>query len=111
MDRYEYTVTGGLSFPVDMLRYDRAWPAQERDAGEIHAALDRHRGAERRTVHLHGLDAPTKARWASFGWRVLAPRRIVNVGTVRERTIGPTRTSDPEDDPHLSSFVDLIERE
>ena len=63
---HEYFVTGAGRFPTDMLRYDRAWPAEE-------AALNRdtHPGADPvRTVRVRGLSAPTDARWISFGWRV-----------------------------------------
>jgi hypothetical protein len=60
----KYVVEGAGSFPLDMLRYDRAWFATEADAGT--AQHDR----KIRTVTLRGLDYPTGARWESFSWRV-----------------------------------------
>lgn len=62
-----YRVSGFGQFPVDMLRYDRAWPASEIDAGTIHASF---RNVERWSVSLEGLDYPTVERWRSFGCEV-----------------------------------------
>ena len=69
---WEYTVEGRGTFPFDMLRYDRAWPATETDAG----ILTRHNNRGRTEtgeykVKLHALDEGTPARWNSFGWRVV----------------------------------------
>lgn len=59
-----YDVVGSGTFPMDMLRYDRAFPASEQDANTaMHG-----RGV--RTVCLRGLDEPTKGRWESFSWTV-----------------------------------------
>lgn len=63
---FEYEVTGSTRFPLDMLRYDRAWPATSVDA----TAAANHRPYEKRTVKLRGLNNPAVGRWASFGWRV-----------------------------------------
>ena len=64
----EFEVEGKGEFPLDMLRYDRCWPAHELDSNLIgsvvHAQL-------KRVVGLVGLKLPTEARWASFGWRVI----------------------------------------
>jgi hypothetical protein len=66
-----YSVQGSGSFPIDMLRYDRCWPASEgSDSAGIyysHALGDN----ESRTVCLIGIDQPTERRWESFGWKVL----------------------------------------
>ena len=64
----KFTVEGSGKFPIDMLRYDRAFPCIERDSGQITA-----RG--KRRVALLKVDpnrtGPTVARWGSFGWRVI----------------------------------------
>lgn len=74
-----FTVSGTLPFPLDMLRYDNAWPHTESDAMRIGEACDsRFRQARfkddkqyRWTVTLttHAGD-PTIGRWRSFGWEV-----------------------------------------
>ena len=56
---YEYVVTGRGEFPVDMMRYDQAWP--------LDPILSSDR---RRSITMRGLAEPTIARWASFGWSV-----------------------------------------
>jgi hypothetical protein len=66
--RYRYIVQGTGPFPVDMLRYDQAWPARE---GEVEATQARGSALERHEVHVMGLALPTPARWESFGWRIL----------------------------------------
>lgn len=67
-----YTVTGAGEFPMDMLRYDRAWPARGQDVTAI-IGIGVRRGARapgRRSVRLHSIEDPTEGRWASFGWAV-----------------------------------------
>lgn len=61
---YSYTVEGHHRFPLDMLRYDRCWPAKQIDV----SALDAHPGV--RTVGVRSNQPPTVERWASFGWQV-----------------------------------------
>lgn len=61
-------VVGSTPFPVDMLRYDQAWPAREIDSITI---------SERgvlgdRCVRLNTLKVPTLDRWAGFGWKVIS---------------------------------------
>jgi hypothetical protein len=65
----EFTVTGKGQFPIDMLRYDLCWPATGSDSTDIANAY-RTSGAHR--IDLKGLKTPTPARWASFGWTVVA---------------------------------------
>lgn len=70
----EFEVTGTGEFPMDMLRYDRCWPAHEDDSrriGDSHVTLAGVKSVER-TIGLAGLKLPTVARWASFGWLVRA---------------------------------------
>ena len=61
---HRYTVIGSGYFPVDMLRYDAAWPDSQEDAGRI---LDFEANRE---VKLRSYRIPTIARWKSFGWQV-----------------------------------------
>lgn len=61
-----YTVYGGGQFPLDMLRYDCAWPATQEDV----AAIDYHADRGRRSVVLNSYSEPTVARWNSFMWSV-----------------------------------------
>lgn len=64
-------------FPVDMLRYDNCFPADESEANAITAALT---GGERiggaiKLIRV-GTTArpPEDARWRSFGWKVVDER-------------------------------------
>lgn len=65
-----FKVEGRGPFPIDMLRYDSAWPATGADASIIE---NLNHVRERRTVTLNsiGIGAPTIARWNSFLWRVV----------------------------------------
>lgn len=67
--RVKFTVVGGVSFPVDMLRYDSCWPAYEQESRKIEAMI-RHEHRGQQEVTLLGLHNPTIARWDSFVWRV-----------------------------------------
>jgi hypothetical protein len=64
----EFVVEGGVNagFPIDMLRYDLCWPATGSDSIELAKATGPRR------VTMKGLKTPTPARWASFGWTVVA---------------------------------------
>lgn len=65
-----FTVTGSNEFPLDMLRYDRCWPATASDASAIRRAA----GAARSiTLQSIGFSSPTIKRWESFGWTVTDP--------------------------------------
>lgn len=75
----EFTVSGGGDFPLDMLRFDRAYPVDGTSAANIERPRDelgaplQYAGSQRtvrlRTEHAT-YSAPTTARWASFGWVV-----------------------------------------
>lgn len=72
----DFTVEGAGSFPIDMLRFDQAWPRGEDDAGQIHASFNR--SGKRRRIRLHSYKdtrAPdyglTLGRWRSFCWQVV----------------------------------------
>lgn len=66
---FSFFVEGGGVFPIDMLRYDSAWPASERDSYLIAESLEQ--GVGRRTIELNTVSqtAPTFGRWESFGWK------------------------------------------
>lgn len=68
---FTYYVTGSGAFPVDMLRYDAAWPASSEDAAimgiDEFVSRDRNR---RRSIKLHSYREPTVDRWSSFVWSV-----------------------------------------
>jgi hypothetical protein len=63
-----FTVKGLGQFPLDMLRYDNAWPNSEADSSLMQAE-DLGRLAHRE-ITLRSLTGPTAARWSSFGWEV-----------------------------------------
>lgn len=65
-------VRGALAFPIDMLRYDSAWPATEASSHLIEATL-RHDTAGPIEVIVCHRKPLTSARWESFGWKVVGP--------------------------------------
>lgn len=68
----QFEVRGHGMFPFDMLRYDRCFPASERDSHTIQENT-RVRGPVQ-TITLTMADPkrrPTEARWRSFGWEVV----------------------------------------
>ncbi len=75
-ERVEYSVEGIGDFPLDMLRHDRAYPADQESVAAIMAGLrwaaSRKRSRELLVVRLVSDRAPTSERWRSFGWTVRA---------------------------------------
>ena len=75
-NRFEYSVEGVGDFPLDMLRHDRAYPADEESVTAIMAGLPwaaaRKRSRELLVVRLVSERAPTPERWRSYGWTVRA---------------------------------------
>lgn len=65
---HRFEVEGSGTFPIDMLRHGRAWPATETDSYLI---TDERKA---RTVELEALNEPNKPRWSSFGWTVMYER-------------------------------------
>ena len=66
---YRYEVQGVGPFPLDMLRYDSAWPANQ---GSVDGMVTARGHAEgRRIITLASYHRPTVDRWSSFGWTVL----------------------------------------
>jgi hypothetical protein len=76
-DEIAYAVEGIGDFPLDMLRHDRAWPADEESVTAMMAgmrwAASRKRSRELLVVRLVSHRAPTSERWRSFGWTVRIP--------------------------------------
>jgi hypothetical protein len=69
MKFHHYTVTGSGIFPLDMLRYDAAWPT---DTNSVLRMEDDDK--DLRVLHLASIREPTKERWRSFGWQVVSHR-------------------------------------
>lgn len=71
---YRFEVVGSFysEFPTDMLRYDQCWPMHE--DGKIPSTFRHNRVPDDERlpvkIELVGLNAPTKDRWKSFGWKV-----------------------------------------
>jgi len=63
---YSYAVRGRGYFPLDMLRYDQAWPVDTLDLAVYTAPL-----TERVYIRLRSFHPPTEGRWNSFGWEVI----------------------------------------
>jgi hypothetical protein len=82
---YRVTVAGRVAFPMDMMRYDRCYPANETESYKIAAAI-RHDGdayhkepdgsikVELVAVSRNPRWTPTQGRWESFGWKVIGCR-------------------------------------
>ena len=74
----EYTVSGVGDFPLDMLRHDRAFPADKASVAAILAGLAwaaaRKRSRETLTVRLVSHRVPTPERWRNYGWTVSESR-------------------------------------
>lgn len=68
-----FTVEGTGQFPLDMLRYDRCFPAKGEDA--ISMANDHIRVPRRIQLDVRhpfkGDRMVTRERWASFGWTLV----------------------------------------
>lgn len=77
---YRYQVNGMGSFPIDMLRYDSAWPYQEVDAGIIAERMEHTKRTDNAPVNLRSIQPPTAGRWESFMWRIVGPVEKVPAG-------------------------------
>jgi hypothetical protein len=69
-----FIVEGKGHFPVDMLRYDMAWPRDGQSASNLMTPEDRKERYTLRQVHLSTArkSDPTIGRWSSFGWTITA---------------------------------------
>ena len=83
--RFEYAVEGIGDFPLDMLRHDCAYPADQESVSAITAgfrwAAARKRASELLVVRLVSDRAPTSERWRAFGWTVKVPPAPDNPNT------------------------------
>jgi hypothetical protein len=76
----KFQVKGKYPFPLDMLRYDSCFPYSQEDVVKIQINLDLHSShcsSPETTIMLMRCvetkaDIPTKDRWNSFGWAVIA---------------------------------------
>lgn len=64
----DFAVRGFGEFPLDMLRYDSAWPATESDSYRMR---DEGKRVVFLTMWCRNGTGPTVGRWESFTWRVL----------------------------------------
>ena len=79
---FKFSVRGSGEFPLDMLRYAACHPNTQEDAWKIEAqgiGFDLTKVREVELVGYQGIPlspnaiaAHTSARWASFGWTVVA---------------------------------------
>ncbi len=68
---HTFRVTGARGFPLDMLRYDCAWPATSDDAVTVSDLITGSIPHGHSTqVLFRSINPPTSGRWASFGWTV-----------------------------------------
>jgi len=68
MANYRYTVTGSGTFPLDMLRFDEAYPVDRESSFAIEHSIRRVTGMV--TVTLESDKHPNARRWESFGFIV-----------------------------------------
>lgn len=91
---YRYTVQGTWRFPFDMLRYDRATPDTEADAGEIERSTRVLVQGDPDKIKPFSVtlraESLTIGRWASFGWKVTSAVEITETpGGTRSRPVLP----------------------
>lgn len=65
-----FAVEGSGDFPIDMLRYDGAFPATERDSYKI-SEFDHRRVELEAWADGPSTRVPTEDRWKSFLWKVV----------------------------------------
>jgi hypothetical protein len=80
--RYRFAVTPeceSSQFPIDMLRYDSCWPAQECDSNAITRSLSSVLSVQHAQPVYVASNKPhlTVERWRSFGWIAGKGERIV----------------------------------
>jgi len=82
--RYTTWVKGTSNFPLDMLRYDCAWPASQEDVTKIATSIDarvmaayaeREGSVRSFVIGIVSNRPPTAGRWRSFGWEVVETRK------------------------------------
>lgn len=65
-----FVARGRGMFPIDMLRYDQAWPSSSADADRIRESFTPGTGPWEVKLSTADRAAPTIARWASFNVQV-----------------------------------------
>lgn len=70
-----FTAVGHGYFPVDMLRYDRCWPATQDAIHNMPVETYRRHSLEPAEVEMCGINNPTAERWQSFGWQIKDVRK------------------------------------
>ena len=65
---YFYEVEGVGSFPLDMLRYDAAWPRNSESVSQMNMSSGN--TVDRCVVGLQSYNILTLARCLSFGWNI-----------------------------------------
>jgi len=74
LETLKYRVEGSLQFPIDMLRYDGAFPADEQQSARILSTFYPNRMVGQGTTSIEIIatfnGAPNFRRWESFGWTV-----------------------------------------
>lgn len=69
----QFSVRGSWPFPIDMLRYDACWPADETASGALEA-LTRDKdavGVIEIELKSNSPSAPTRRRWQAHMWHVV----------------------------------------
>ena len=77
---HKFKVRGQRAFPIDMLRYDRCWPATRQDSRQIERFV-KQEGDATGCVGLLSVSEeshwrPASDRWRTFGWPMLEHTRI-----------------------------------
>lgn len=67
---FKTTISGRGHFPIDMLRYDQCWPAEQQDVESIGLSVAHSGQDETHTIQVLSQYPPTTARWMSFSWKV-----------------------------------------
>ena len=68
-----FTVAGTGPFPIDMLRHDCCYPAEEGDSDTIEYSFDSFADGKRikRKITLISHASPTVERWNDSGWSII----------------------------------------
>ncbi len=84
MYTHRFIVEGSAPFPIDMLRYDHCYPADQAAASilaDVVGVMWTHDQTAQLTlvsVTDHKAWLPTAARWSSFNWRVVTGSHEIN---------------------------------
>jgi hypothetical protein len=75
---YKFTVRSKYPFPMDMLRYDRCYPATAQTAHDMATSMTHGHDepVEYEMIGAQGFGGPTSARWESFMFKVTSVETI-----------------------------------